>query len=86
MKDPEYALFALFEHAIFEAIKDSKEQGFNPENICLTILSVNLVHDINTGFSKITENTVSSIYNYFLYIEQSRVRKNLSLALLAALK
>ena len=72
VEDPEHALFALFEHAMFDAIKESKEMGYNPENIGITISSVNLDPDINTGFLKITANTLPAIYNYFLHIEQSK--------------
>ena len=75
VEDPEYALFALFEHSIFDAIKSSNEMGYNPDKIGINISSVNLDPDINVSFSRLTANTVPSIYNFFLHIEQSKTKE-----------
>ena len=75
VEDPEYALFALFEHSIFDAIKSSNEKGYDPDKIGINISSTNLDPDVNVSFSKLTANTIPSIYNYFLHIEQSKTKE-----------
>ena len=70
--NPEKVLFGLFDHAIFEAIKESNEMGYQPNKIAFNISSINLDPDVNVAFSKITENSIYAIYNYFLHIEQSK--------------
>ena len=75
MEDPEYALFALFEHSICDAIKTSNEMGYNPDKIGINISSVNLDPDVNISFSKLTANTIPAIYNYFLHVEQSKTKE-----------
>jgi hypothetical protein len=75
LADPFIALRQCFSQTIDDAQKHARENSYDPDTIGVMISSVNLDPDIRICLNKITENTVHSIFNRFLIIEQSKSKE-----------
>ena len=82
VKSPIDALRHCFQKTIDRAINKSKFEGCDPDRIGVSISSQNLQPDIFIHFTKITENTVDSIFNRFQIVHQSKTTENSLLGIL----
>ena len=74
-EDPESELSKIFNFSVKESSKYARENGTSPERMLVVVSSANMESDIKLTIQKINENSLYSIKNSFIEVNQSNEKK-----------